>query len=135
MPANQQPLTGNEPLVRVAPEFFVRDIGASVAFYLRLGFAALRQEPDFAVMALGDAHVLLADERLAGGQLRDASAVRGAGVNIRIMVEDVDAMHRLATAAGASIVHDIADRSYGLRDFIMADPDGFLLRFASPLHS
>jgi lactoylglutathione lyase len=130
-----QPSSGNEPLVRVAPEFFVRDVAASVAFYLRLGFAALRQEPDFAVVGLGDAHVLLADERLAGGQLLDASGSRGAGVNIRIMVEDVDAMYRLATAAGAPIVHDIADQSYGLRDFIMADADGFLLRFASPVRS
>ena len=128
-------MRGNEPLVRVAPEFFVRDVAASVAFYQRLGFAALRHDPELAVVGLGAAHVLLADERLAGEQLRNASAARGAGVNIRIMVEDVDAMHRLATAAGSPIVHEIADRAYGLRDFIMADPDGFMLRFASPLPS
>jgi len=134
MPQNDHP-TGNEPLVRVAPEFFVRDVAASVAFYQQIGFAALRHDPEFAVVGLGDAHVLLADERLAGGQLRGASASRGAGVNIRIMVEDVDAMYGLAKAAGAPIVHDIADRSYGLRDFIMADPDGFMLRFASPVRT
>jgi catechol 2,3-dioxygenase-like lactoylglutathione lyase family enzyme len=130
-----QPLAGNERFIPVAPEFFVRDVAASVAFYQRLGFAVLRQEPDFAVVGLGEAHVLLADARLAGTQLRDASAPRGLGVNVRIMVEDVDAMRERAAAVGAPVVHEIADRSYGLRDFIMADPDGFLLRFAAPAWS
>jgi lactoylglutathione lyase len=124
---------GNEPFVRVAPEFFVRDVAKSVAFYEQLGFTALRQEPLFAVVALGEAHVLLADERLGAAQLGDTAATRGAGVNVRIMVDDVDSMYQRARAAGAPIVHDIADRDYGLRDFILSDPDGFMLRFAAPV--
>jgi catechol 2,3-dioxygenase-like lactoylglutathione lyase family enzyme len=125
--------SGNERFVTVAPEFFVRDVAASVAFYEQLGFTALRQEPAFAVVALGEAHVLLADERLGAGQLGDTAATRGAGVNVRIMVDDVDSMYQRARAAGAPIVQDIADRDYGLRDFIISDPDGFMLRFATPV--
>ncbi len=123
---------GNEALVTVAPEFFVRDLDASIAFYRDgLGFQVLRREPDFAVVALGAANVLLAAETLAG----EMTGTRGIGVNVRIMVDDVDAMYRLASASGARIVHAIADRYYGLRDFILADPDGFLLRFAAPVKS
>jgi predicted enzyme related to lactoylglutathione lyase len=128
-----RPLPGNERFIPVAPEFFVRDVAASVAFYQSLGFAALRHEPDFAVVGLGDAHVLLAAEELGRGQLGDGAAPRGLGVNVRIMIEDVDAMRERVAAAGASVVHEIADRPYGLRDFITADPDGFLLRFAAPV--
>jgi hypothetical protein len=32
---------------------------------------------------------------------------------------------------GARVVSPIGDRYYGLRDFTIADPDGFGLRFAS----
>jgi len=39
----------------------------------------------------------------------------------------------LANEVGATVVIPIADRYYGLRDFTMADPDGFGVRFASLL--
>ena len=124
---------GSERLVPVAPEFFVPDVAAAIRFYTDVfGFVVLRQEPDFAVVALGDAHVLLAHESLtSAAALR--SGPHGVGLNVRIMVDDVDEMYRRAKAGGATIVHDLADRSYGLRDFIVADLDGFMLRFAAPL--
>ena len=125
---------GGEPLVKVAPEFFVRDVAAAVQFYVdKLGFVVLRQEPDFAVVALGDAHVLLAHESIAPDRAELAGTTRGAGLNVRIMVDDVDEIYERAKANGVRIVHDIRDRPYGLRDFIFADPDGFMLRFAAPL--
>ena len=126
--------TDNEPLVKVAPEFFVRDVEAAVRFYVdKLRFVVLRQESIFAVVALGDAHVLLAHESIAPDRAQLPATARGAGVNIRIMVDDVDEVHQRAKANGVRIVHDIADRDYGLRDFIIADADGFMLRFAQAL--
>jgi catechol 2,3-dioxygenase-like lactoylglutathione lyase family enzyme len=123
----------SEPLVPTAPEFFVRDLDRSVAFYTEgLGFTVLRQEPDFAVIALGQSHVLLAAEAHSSREWL-ASGPRGIGMNTRIMVDDVDAVYERAKAAGVPITQDIADRSYGLRDFILTDPDGFMLRFAAPL--
>jgi uncharacterized glyoxalase superfamily protein PhnB len=49
------------------------------------------------------------------------------------MVPDVDQCWRRANEIGARIVIAIADRYYGLRDFTIADPDGFGIRFASEL--
>jgi uncharacterized glyoxalase superfamily protein PhnB len=54
--------------------------------------------------------------------------------NIRIMVPNVDDYWKLAKETGAQIVIPIADRYYGLRDFIISDPDGFGVRFATCLH-
>jgi catechol 2,3-dioxygenase-like lactoylglutathione lyase family enzyme len=126
-------MAGSERLLPVAPEFFVPDIERSIAFYKQLGFVALRQEPDFAVIALhDDVHILLAAGSLIPGGAR-FDAPRGGALNVRIMVDDVDGMYQRAKAAGARIVHEIGDRYYGLRDFILADPDGFMLRFAAPL--
>lgn len=118
-------------LAPVAPEMFVRDVAASVRFYAEeLGFDALRVEPDFAVLALGEAVIMLAHEGLYGSALPVA---RGGGLDIRIMVPDVDEMYRRARDRGVRVVHEIGDRYYGLRDFIIGDPDGFRLRFASPV--
>jgi uncharacterized glyoxalase superfamily protein PhnB len=48
-------------------------------------------------------------------------------------VPNVDEQWRVANEIGARIVIPIADRYYGLRDFTIADPDGFGVRFASLL--
>lgn len=127
---------GSEQLVPVAPEFFVRDVDASIRFYVDgLGFQLLRRDGDFAVLGLGDAHVLLAGPSIGGAGIKRwiESGPRGVGLNIRIMVDDVDAMYARVKAVGAPVIDDIKDQYYGLRDFMAADPDGFVLRFASPI--
>src|SRR3546814_16726758 len=53
--------------------------------------------------------------------------------NLRIMVEDVDALWHRIRALGISPTHAIGNRFYGLRDFTLADPSGFALRFAEAL--
>ncbi|MEX2158327.1 MAG: VOC family protein [Dehalococcoidia bacterium] len=133
MPDNAH--AGHEQLVPVAPEFFVRDVDASIRFYVDgLGFRLLRRDGDFAVLGLGDAHVLLAGPSIGAGlKAWLASGPRGVGLNIRIMVDDIDAMYARVKAAGAPVVDDIKDQYYGLRDFMAADPDGFVLRFAAPI--
>jgi hypothetical protein len=46
----------------------------------------------------------------------------------------VDDYWKLANEISAPIVIPISDRYYGLRDFTIADPDGFGIRFATYLH-
>ena len=55
--------------------------------------------------------------------------------NIRVMVPNVDDIWKLAVEIGAAIVNPIEDRRYGLRDFTIADPDGFGVRFGTRLSS
>ena len=49
------------------------------------------------------------------------------------MVQRVDDYWKLALESGAPVVVPIGDRYYGLRDFTIADPDGFGVRFAANL--
>ena len=51
--------------------------------------------------------------------------------NVRVMVPDVDAWWRRAAEMRARVLASIADRYYGLRDFTIADPDGFGIRFGT----
>jgi catechol 2,3-dioxygenase-like lactoylglutathione lyase family enzyme len=124
-----------DPTEQLVTEIVVTDIRRSVDFYRRLGFELLRGGGDF-VELTWEGHRLFLAELTA---FRDVSAaVRTPPppfpvANVRVMVPDVDECWRLANAIGARIVTAIADRHYGLRDFTIADPDGFGVRFASVL--
>jgi catechol 2,3-dioxygenase-like lactoylglutathione lyase family enzyme len=122
--------------MRFRLELFVEDLDASVVFYERaLGFRVARREPEYASLRRGDAELGLAaisglpargdgpgfsQERLAGD--------RGAGVEIVLEVEDlataVDAVER----AGFGLAEPPRERPWGLRDFRLADPDGYYVR-------
>lgn len=56
---------------------------------------------------------------------------QGGGKSIYIAVEDTDALHRRAKAAGARILEEPTDRDYGSRDFICADPEGNIWSFGT----
>ena len=48
-----------------------------------------------------------------------------------VIVRDADAHYARATAAGATIVQDIADQAYGGRGYSCRDPEGHLWWFGS----
>jgi catechol 2,3-dioxygenase-like lactoylglutathione lyase family enzyme len=106
-------------------ELFVRDLRRSVDFYRALGFALLEARPTFANLSW-EGHRLFLDQR---SDLPEAPATPV--MNVRVMVTDVDRVWRQVNDMGLRIVAPIADRPYGLRDFTIADPDGFGVRFGT----
>ena len=117
-----------DPTEQLVTEIFVRDIAKSTAFYRRLGFELVRDDGDFVELAW-EGHGLFLDERgEAMGPVADTVQA-----NVRVMVPDVDRYWELAAEMGARVLAPIADKSYGLRDFAIADPDGFAVRFATRL--
>jgi len=117
-----------EPTSQLVVEVFVRDMARSRAFYERLGFRLVEDKGDFLGFAWED-HLFFLDER---PDLPPPTAFPQA--NVRIMVPNVDDYWRLATELNAPVVTPIADRDYGIRDFTIADPDGFGLRFGTWLN-
>ena len=57
-----------------------------------------------------------------------AAAGRGAGVEVVLEVEDLDAARQQVEAAGYPIAEEVQLRPWGLRDFRLIDPDGYCLR-------
>jgi len=130
-------MTDPKELAPLAVELFVPNVTEAARYYAdTLGFTVLRtdppDEPVFAIAHLGEAVVMFMSDRFYAGARSDLD-YRGAGVDIRLMVPDVDAVYERIRAAGLEVMHPIGDRDYGLRDFIMRDPFGFRLRFASAL--
>ena len=116
-------------------EFYVNSLGFSVAYE--------RPEDGFSYLILGDIEIMI-DQIGLGRDFDDAytpkSAPFGRGVNLQLRVPDVVTLHDRVTSRGISIVRPLEDRWYrtgdresGNRQFVIADPDGYLLRFYQDL--
>jgi catechol 2,3-dioxygenase-like lactoylglutathione lyase family enzyme len=114
----------NEQLVI---ELYVRDFKASCAFYQAFGFRMVRDEGDFAELQWENAFLFL--EANPNEQPSLSSPVG----NIRILVPNVDDYWTLSQQMGVQVIRPVENRSYGLRDFTIAGPDGLGLRFATRL--
>jgi catechol 2,3-dioxygenase-like lactoylglutathione lyase family enzyme len=104
---------------------YVRDMNNSSEFYRSYGFEVLRDEGTFMELKWEDARLFLS--QVPGTPPPPVNPIG----NIRVMVSNVDEYWRLANKKGAKILSPIEDRYYGLRDFIIAGPDGLALRFAT----
>ena len=123
------------PVEQLVTEIVVRDIKRSTDFYRGLGFELLRDAGDFVELTWDDHRLYLAEISAfpETGAIELPAPPKFPLANIRVMVPNVDDRWRAANEIGARIVVAIGDRYYGLRDFTLADPDGFGIRFASRL--
>ena len=104
---------------------YVQDLKESSKFYRTYGFEVLRDEGTFMELTWEDARLFLS--QVPGTAPPPANPIG----NIRVMVPDVDAYWHRAIQHGATILSPIEDRYYGIRDFVIAGPDGLALRFAT----
>jgi catechol 2,3-dioxygenase-like lactoylglutathione lyase family enzyme len=133
--------TARSSFAALVPEFVVGDLATSLCFWCDvLGFrvAYQRSEDNFAYLERGRAQVML---EVSGGnwQTGDWERPLGRGINFQILVESLQPL--IDALAGAKwplfhAPHDawyrIGDQEGGLRQFLVQDPDGYLLRFAQP---
>jgi catechol 2,3-dioxygenase-like lactoylglutathione lyase family enzyme len=130
------------PLV---PELDVSDLGRSLAFYVDvLGFEVRYQRPEerFAYLKREGAELMLEEAEGPGRRFVTAPLEPpfGRGMNLQIRATDVRALLAAVREAGAEVVIDLEERWYrrnadevGNRQFVVADPDGYLLRFFEDL--
>lgn len=147
----------------LVPELDVTDLQASVAFYVELlGFRVLfeRRAERFSYLAADGAELMLQEAAGPGRRFRTAPLERpfGRGANYQLAVADVDAVYDRIVAAGHEPLVAIEERWYqvdvaipagrwtwpgpteaGNRQFVVADPDGYLWRpftdlGARPIH-
>jgi catechol 2,3-dioxygenase-like lactoylglutathione lyase family enzyme len=105
--------------LHLMPRIPVTDMERSIAYYQEaLGFrlAWRHKAGDLTALASGDIEVLLLIPWAGDGPPPPQSAY--------VYVEDPDALCAEYTGAGADIVDPVASRPYGMRDFVVRDPDG-----------
>jgi catechol 2,3-dioxygenase-like lactoylglutathione lyase family enzyme len=104
--------------------FQVSDLQKAIRFYVEtLGFVErFRYGTFYAGVQSGDVQIHLS---CSEGQTRI-----GAG-QIYIFCDAVDAYYDVVVAKGATSLDSPKDHDYGLRDFLIADPDGNRLGFGA----
>ncbi|MBO1020214.1 VOC family protein [Methylobacterium sp. SD274] len=139
MTDDRMPQGGFSPLV---PELDIRDLPASLAFWCgALGFAVAYARPEngFAYIERGGAQVML---NLVNGnwQTGPLEPPLGRGINFQIAV---DALDPILTALDAvpwplfrpahEAWYRVGETEVGVRQFLVQDPDEYLLRFSESL--
>lgn len=129
----------------IIPELDVKDLNSSLSFYVRsLGFVVWIERPEerFAYLKRGPVHIMLQQADGPGRRFRTAPLEYpfGRGINLQIEVSDVDTLYAQAQASKCVMHVPLEDRWYrqgndeaGNRQFVVVDPDGYLLRFFSNL--
>jgi predicted enzyme related to lactoylglutathione lyase len=109
-------------------ELYTKDVTGYVDFFHKVaGFEATHVEPGYAqVQSDHGEFIFNGGDGAFGGKLnRD----RGIGVEIGIVVADLDKSFAAAEASGWKISSKIKLRPWGVRDFRVFTPDGYYLRF------
>jgi catechol 2,3-dioxygenase-like lactoylglutathione lyase family enzyme len=126
---------------RLIPEFEVDDLDRSLAFYIEVvGCTVMYARPEerFAFLELEGVNLMLEEAAGPGRRFHGAPLEHpyGRGVNFQILVANVDALYARVLAASAEVVLPMEERWYrrtdhetGNRQFVVADPDGYRLRF------
>lgn len=127
---------------RLVPELLVSDFAASHDFYVRIiGFAVRYERPAerFAYLDLDGAELMIEQETdfwLTGTREKPY----GRGINLQIEVRDLDGILARLRAAGIPLFRPVEEAWYragdaysGNRQFLVQDPDGYLLRLFQDL--
>lgn len=105
-----------------------------------LGFRIIALETnEFAELSSSETSILLAPDDAPYWASERSQLLppgqRGSGVEIILLVENVDAVYRQAQQARADIVRELADVPWHLRQFWVRHPDGYLIRPAQKILS
>lgn len=110
---------------RVAPSIHVADLDRAVAFYRdALGFRleCVDEPPVRAVVTQGDAVLHL-----------DRSSDRAGTSRTHLLTDDLDGVHDRLRQAGATVLQPPTVQPWGLRELVVADPDGNVFELAQPV--
>jgi len=129
----------------MVPELLVSDLDASLRFWCGLcGFAVAYDRPEdrFAYLDRAGRQVMLEEATAPGRRWITAPLERpfGRGINLQIAVDDTAPILAGLDAASWPLFLELEDVWYragvsetGVRQFLVQDPDGYLVRFSQGL--
>lgn len=127
------------------PELDVTSLDESIKFYETCGFKIEYERKDerFVFLSLGEIQFMLQElddnNKWETGKLEYPF---GRGINFQLEVDNVDSIYDKVVNNGYKIMVDIEENWYrqddkylGNKEFLVQDPDGYLLRFSEDLGS
>ncbi|GAB1615599.1 bleomycin resistance protein [Pseudomonas sp. NGC7] len=131
----------------LVPELIVSDLTRSLAFYCDiLGFKIEYERPEdhFAFLSFGGSQLMLEQDWHSESPWRvgPLEPPYGRGINLSIECPDASALVTALEAGGYPLRNPVEECWYrsgeflfGQRNFLVLDPDGYLLRFAEAIGS
>lgn len=119
------------------PELSVTNIEKSKEFYLNLGFKIIyeRKEDKFCFLYLEDNQIMI-EEINNNWNVGEMKYPFGNGINISMTVSDIDSFYEKIISKKIVLFRKIKTSKYRVDDiiyedkeFLLQDPDGYLLRF------
>ncbi|MBP9819125.1 VOC family protein [Candidatus Woesebacteria bacterium] len=130
----------------LVPELSIVDFHKSLDFYTKiLGFtvAYQREEEGFAFLTLGETQIMI--DQIGKGRTWKTGEFEyplGRGINFQIVVDDLDLILERLKQNNTKLFLEVEEKWYrkdnqqvGNKQFLVMDPDGYLLRFAQDLGS
>lgn len=121
----------------ITPYLLYEDVASALDFLSRafgfeetLRYTGSEGYVNHAEMRLGDGTIFLGDP---GDDYRNPKRLGQETVGVYVYVDDVDALHERARAAGAEITEEPVDQDYGDRRFAARDPEGHVWWFATAI--
>lgn len=121
------------------PELRVTNINKSIDFYLNLGFKVIYERPEdkFAFLELEENQIMI-EEDLEEWKTASLEYPFGRGINISMTVKDIDTLYKQVNDKHIKLFeplqvneHRINDEISLDKEFLIQDPDGYLLRFTN----
>jgi catechol 2,3-dioxygenase-like lactoylglutathione lyase family enzyme len=122
---------------KLIPELSVKDINKSKEFYLEiLEFQLVYEhiEEKFAFISLNGAQIMI-EECNGHWQTGELEYPYGRGINFQIGVENIESILQNLKKHRIKLFRDSMLNNYSgfiQKEFIVQDPDGYLLRFSQP---
>lgn len=127
---------------QLIPELIVLSFQKSLDFYTKvLGFRIEYDRPEkkFAMLSSQGSQLMI-NEQNGTWETGKLEYPRGKGVNFQMKVEDVESLLKSLKENNYSVYEDLQENWYrkgnvevGRKEFLVQDPDGYLLRFAQSL--
>lgn len=125
------------------PELSVSNLDRSLDFYKSIGFKVEyeRTEDKFVFISLGEIQFMLQEVKEHDKwEIAPLSYPFGNGINFQLEVENVEKIYNLLKENNYKIAFEIEENWYrkddkllGNKEFLVQDPDGYLLRFSEDL--
>ena len=125
---------------QMIPELSCFDIGQTTAFYQMLGFEIIYERPEdrFVFMSFEGNQFMFEQIHDDGWNTGEMRYPLGQGVNFSIEAADIDGLYKRLKAEQIEFYRDLKTSYYRVNDqcieqkeFLIQDPNGYLLRFTN----
>lgn len=128
---------------KMIPELSVSNLEKSLAFYKALGFKIEYERPEnkFVFLSMGEIQFMV--QEISDDDKWDVAPLSypfGNGINFQLEVDNVEYIYNSLKGNDYEIAFEIEENWYrqdnkllGNKEFLVQDPDGYLLRFSEDL--